>query len=218
VFQKPILRKGTAAEGGKANKDAFVSCSKKYASYSDKCTLLPLQSYNPGINGTVLNGGQAGMADIREHQTLRMTNVLSYRKRAVAAEFQAELARIGKYVEDGGYTKTGPTVTATFAAEVENGEQTLDMEVLIPMDKPFAPPEGCACKPEFLLTNAVVIRHTGNPAGLEKTVNELLAYIQQKDLQPITPAYNVTVKEARMPVEVEEMVVDVYIGISPNIL
>jgi hypothetical protein len=58
---------------------------------------------------------------IRDNQTLRVTNVLSCRKRAAAAEFQAELARIGKYVEDGGYTKTGPTVTATFAVEVENG-------------------------------------------------------------------------------------------------
>jgi effector-binding domain-containing protein len=68
------------------------------------------------------------------------------------------------------------------------------------------------------MTNAVAIRHVGNPAGLEKTVNELLAYIQQKGLQPITAAYNVTVKEARTPLEVEEMVVDVYIGISPNVL
>jgi hypothetical protein len=147
-----------------------------------------------------------------------MTNVLSYRKRAAAAGFQAELARIGKYVEDSGYTKTGPTVTVTFAAEVENGIQMLDMEALIPLDKPFAPPEGCTCKPEFLLTNAVTIRHVGNPARLEKTANELLAYIQQKSLQPITPAYNITVKEAKVPLEVEEMVVDVYIGISPNVL
>jgi hypothetical protein len=128
------------------------------------------------------------MADIRGNQALRMTNVLSYRKRAAASEFQAELVRIGKFAEDGGYTKTSPTVTATFAAEVENCVQMLDMELLIPLDMPFTPPEGCVCKPEFLLTNAVVIRHTGNPAGLEKTVNELLAYIQQKGLQPITPA------------------------------
>jgi effector-binding domain-containing protein len=158
------------------------------------------------------------MSDIRENQELRMTNVLSYRKRAAAAAFQTELARIGKFAEDGGFNKTGPTVTATFAAEVENGAQVLDMEVLIPLDKPFTPPEGCACKPEFLLTNAVVIRHTGNPAGLQDTVNTLMAHIQERGLTPITPAYNVTVKEARTPLEVDDMIVDVYIGISPNIL
>ncbi|MDR1329357.1 MAG: AraC family transcriptional regulator, partial [Oscillospiraceae bacterium] len=67
---------------------------------------------------------------IKENQELQMTNILSFRKRAAAAEFQAELARIGKFVEDGGFTKTGPTVTTTFAAEVENGAQVLDMEVL----------------------------------------------------------------------------------------
>jgi effector-binding domain-containing protein len=155
---------------------------------------------------------------IKENQELHMANVLSFRKRAAAAEFQAELARIGKFVEDGGFTKTGPTVTATFAAEVENGAQILDMEVLIPLDKPFDPPERCVCKPEFKLVNAAVIRHTGNPAGLQNTVNELIAYIQQNGLQPITSAYNATVKEAKTPLEIDEMIVDVYIGLSPNIL
>jgi effector-binding domain-containing protein len=155
---------------------------------------------------------------IKENQELQMTNVLSFRKRTAATEFQAELARIGKFVEDGGFTKTGPTVTATFAAEVENGAQMLDMEVLIPLDKPFDPPEGCVCKPEFKLVNAAVIRHTGNPAGLQSTVNKLLAYIQQKGLQPITSGYNVTVKEAKTPLEVDEMIVDIYLGISPSIL
>ncbi|MDR1329151.1 MAG: AraC family transcriptional regulator, partial [Oscillospiraceae bacterium] len=60
--------------------------------------------------------------------------------------------------------------------------------------------------------------HTGNPAGIQSTVNELLAYIQQNGLQPITSGYNVTVKEAKTPLEVDEMVVDIYLGISPNIL
>jgi hypothetical protein len=156
--------------------------------------------------------------EIRESQELRMANVLSFRKQLAASEMQVELAKIGKFVEDGGYTKTGPTVTATFAVESEGGSQVLDMEVLIPLDKPFTPPEGCALKPEFLLTNAVTIRHIGNPAGLQNTVTALTAYIQERRLTPITAAYNVTVKEARTPLEVDDMIVDVYIGISPNIL
>jgi effector-binding domain-containing protein len=155
---------------------------------------------------------------IRENQELHMTNVLSFRKRAAMAEIQTELARVGRFVEDGGFTKAGPTVTATFAAEVIDGAQVLDMEVLIPLDKPFTPPEGCTLKQEFRLVNAVVIRHTGNPAGLQSTINGLLAYIQQKNLTPITPGYNVTVREVKTPAEIDDAVVDVYLGISPNIL
>jgi DNA gyrase inhibitor GyrI len=62
------------------------------------------------------------------------------------------------------------------------------------------------------------VRHTGDPARLQETVNALTAYIQERGLTPITAAYNATVKEAKTPLEVDDMMVDVYIGISPNIL
>ena len=39
--------------------------------------------------------------------------------------------------------------------------RVMDVEVPIPLDKPFAPPAGCVCKPGILLTNAVTIRHIG---------------------------------------------------------
>jgi effector-binding domain-containing protein len=155
---------------------------------------------------------------VLENQELHMSNVLSFRKMLTPNELQHELERIGKFVEGGGYAKTGPTVTATFAVEQQNGVQMLDMEVLIPLDKPFAPPEGCALKPEILLTNAVSIRHIGNPAGLQATCDNIMAYIQERGLQPITCGYNATVKEATTPAEIEQMIVDVYIGVSPNIL
>ena len=155
---------------------------------------------------------------IQINQEYRMSNVLSFRKKLPAAEFQRESIRIGKFVESGGYTRTGSTVTATFSIEQQNGEQVLDMEILVPLDKSFSPPDGCVCKPEFVLTNAASIRHIGNPAGLQDTCNRLMAYLQEHNLQPITGGYNATVREAKTPTEIDQMIVDVYIGINPNIL
>jgi effector-binding domain-containing protein len=156
---------------------------------------------------------------IQENQELRMANVLSFRKKAAMAVFQDEISRITEFVNEGRFTKSGSTATVTYSVETDgDGAQLLDMEVLMPLNEPFSPPDGCVCKPAFRLMNAVKIRHEGNPAGLQSTANELLAHIRQKGLQPITPVYNVTVKEARTPLEADGMIVDMYLGVSPNIL
>jgi hypothetical protein len=114
---------------------------------------------------------------ILENQELHMTNVLSFRKKLSQVELQGDLARIGRFIEQGEYVKTGPTVTATFAVEPSG---MVDVEFLIPLDKPFAPPEGCICKPVFKLVNAVSIRHIGNPAALQETCNKLMAFVQER--------------------------------------
>jgi hypothetical protein len=158
------------------------------------------------------------MSEISEDQEIRMTNVLSFRTKAPAAEIQQQVARIGKFIEDGGYAKTGPGASATFAVEVSGGAQVLDMEVLIPLDKPFDPPEGCTLKPEFRLTNAVKVRHVGNPALMQASAAEINAYIQERKLTPITVGYNVTVVEPKSQAEIDQMIVDIYVGVSPNIL
>jgi effector-binding domain-containing protein len=73
-------------------------------------------------------------------------------------------------------------------------------------------------KPVVLLTNALKIEHKGNPANLQETINVLLKYIEERKLTQITTGYNVVVKEASNPEFVDDMIIDVYVGISPNIL
>ena len=158
------------------------------------------------------------MAEIRENQELHMTNVLSMRKRVTAQDLQQEMERIGHFVKSNGLRRIGPKVTATFAVAMENGRQIMDVEVLIPLDRPFDPPEGCVYKPLFRLVNAVTIQHIGNPATLQDTYNTLLAYIQEHQLQAITPGYNVAVQEVETPDKIDQLIVDVYIGVSHNIL
>ena len=51
---------------------------------------------------------------------------------------------------------------------------------------------------------------------LQNTCNELNQYIVQNKLMPITVGYNVTKKID--PVNIIKTEIDVYVGISPNIL
>ncbi len=155
---------------------------------------------------------------IIEHQTLEMNNVLSYRGKMTQAEIMEKSKEMDELMKAAGASKTAPVATTTFAIEQSARGPIMDVEILIPLDKSFALPSGYVWKPHFLLTNALMIQHIGNPSTLQNSVNELNAYMMEHRLVPISTGYNVTVKEAKTPSEMDNMEVDIYVGISPNLL
>ena len=114
--------------------------------------------------------------------------------------------------------KAGPSATTTFSVEQGPSGPIMDIEILIPIDKEIEVPDEYTFKPEIHLINALVAKHIGNPAGLENTLNELNAYIEKNKLTPITTGYNVTIKEPKTREELDSMEIEIYVGISPNIL
>lgn len=156
--------------------------------------------------------------EIIEHQTLEMSNVLSYRARLTQLELGEKAKEIEEVLQRAAVKRKDPIVTATYAIEQGPRGPIMDIELLIPLEAGIEPPAGFVWKPRFLLTNALMVRHVGNPSGLQDTVNELNAYMTARGLVPITSGYNVTVKEAKTPLEMDEMEIHVYVGISPNLL
>ena len=156
--------------------------------------------------------------EIREHQTLEMKNVLSFRAKMTQQEFAAKSQEIERILKESGAIKAAPVVTTTYAVEQGAMGPVMDVELLLPLDQEIRAPEGYTWKPHFLLTNAVKLHHVGHPSRLQNSINELNAYIREHRLVPITSGYNVTVKEAKTPLELDTMEVDVYVGISPNVL
>lgn len=158
------------------------------------------------------------MHEITENATLEMTNVLSYRRRST----QRELSQVSRDIEEvlrcSGAKRSGSSVSSTHAVDTSGAEPMLDMEILIPIDKEISVSSPFAIKPVFRLRNAVKIRHKGSPALLQNTAKELMDYISDRGLTPITPGYNVTVQEPAAPTDVDNLVVDIYVGISDNIL
>lgn len=155
---------------------------------------------------------------IKDNMTLEMRNVLSFRKKMTQQELSAKSQEIEKLLTDTGAKKVAPTVTTTFSVEQGVTGPVMDVEILLSIDKEIPLPDGYIWKSHFLLTNALMIKHVGNPGALQNTVNELNTYILEHQLVPISTGYNVTVKEAKTPLEIDQMEVDIYVGISPNIL
>jgi len=107
-------------------------------------------------------------------------------------------------------------VTATYAIENSSDGQRIDMELLIPLDRDISKEvseelkqnrfdSGVRFLPELILTNAVKIKHKGNPSRIQDSLNVLNEYIVDKKLVPITVGYNVTVKQPKTPAEIDEV-------------
>lgn len=158
------------------------------------------------------------MVQVESGKEFKLENVLSLRKKMTQEEINSEIMKIGKFLQDNGVRKAGPIVTVTFAVDAENGQPLLDMEILVPLDKKIELPGQYVFKPVFHIVNAVYARHEGNPAALQNTYNDMLAYIQKNKRHQITAGYNVQVKDLMPGMTPDDMVVDVYIGVSPNIL
>ena len=152
--------------------------------------------------------------NITEGNVLEMNNVLSYRGKVTQQEMSAVMNEMQQIIKNSGAEKNGPAVSATFAVE----QPMMDIEVMIPLDRMISVPEKYKMKPVFRLTNAVKIRHTGNPSGLQNSGNEIMKYISERQLMPVTAGYNVTVKEPLNQMDTENMIVDIYVGVCDNIL
>ena len=155
---------------------------------------------------------------IELNQTYEMNNVISYRAKMTQQKMNDTMNRLGAFIKDSGLTKNGCVTTTTFSVENVSGAQLMDIEILCPVDKACNVPQGFTFKPKFRLTNAAKITHKGSPANMQNSVNELVGYLNQNKLTPITSLYNVTVNEPKSPADIDGMVVDMYIGVSNNIL
>ena len=156
--------------------------------------------------------------EIQTNQLYEMKNVISYRAKMTQQEVNDVMNRMGTFIQENGLNKSGCVTTTTFTVENTGGTQLMDIEILCPVDKACDVPQGFTFKHEFRLSNAAKITHKGNPANMQESVNKLIGYLNHNKLTPVTSLYNVTVNEPKTPMDIDNMVVDMYIGVTDNIL
>ena len=152
------------------------------------------------------------MIEIKEKQELNVVNVFCYRGKVKQAELENIRKDMESYIQQAGATCKGTPITATYAVEGD----TIDIEIIIPIDKSIDSVEGFVFKNQIKIVNAVVASFKGHPVGLQEACNQLNRYIFEHKLQPITVGYNVTKKTDMVNPENTE--VDIYVGMNPNIL
>ncbi len=155
---------------------------------------------------------------VEQNKQLKMENVLSLRKKMTQMQLQQEMTKIGEFLQQQSVKKSGYIVTATFSVEIQGSQQLMDVEILVPLDRKIELPEEYTFKPVFNLVNALSIRYEGSPVNFQSAINQLNEYIQANNQQVITATYNVMVKEATSEDDMNDMIIDVYVGVNPSIL
>jgi len=158
--------------------------------------------------------------EITTEQNLRMTNVLSFRGKVDKQALTEKRDEINALIKEFGAHAIHPAVTTSYGTEETEKGPLIDMEILVPLDRDVSTEiirkqlPGYRFKPIFLLTNAARIHHTGG-SSIEESIKELYNYIRVRNLRPITTLYNITINDPEDP---KDLIVDLMMGIDPNIL
>lgn len=148
------------------------------------------------------------------NQTFEAHNLLSCRGIYLQTEVNALISRMRNYIVSHGAKQVGSLINASFSLVTSESQSKVDLEIMIPLDKMIDPSDVFAVKPIFRLTNALKIRHEGNPIGLQETANQLNSYIIFNNLELASTCYKVTIKEAETLKGLDSMIIDLYVSIQ----
>lgn len=154
------------------------------------------------------------MFEILKDQILSLTNVLTYRNKMTQQESAFLTNNINTALAESGAVQTGPTVTVTHSIEMLEGTPVIDLELFIPINKAIIPPQNFSFIEEFIIENALKIRICGNPQNVNLAMEKLKEYIDSNGVVPTTPVYTVTVKGATSQEDLENMIIDIYVGVK----
>lgn len=151
---------------------------------------------------------------INKVKEYNIANVLKFRGKIKGNEanniLSSALTKIGKE----GFAINGPIISATHSIENDCGNQIFDFELIIPINGVMTSSDGFVYKDKFEINNALMFRHIGNPQTMDSEMQEFSRYMQENNLKPVTPFYNVTVKTAQTPNDVDEVIIEVYVGLE----
>lgn len=152
------------------------------------------------------------MSEIFENQKLEIEHLLSFRGKVTNDELEAIGRDMESAIQEAGARRNGYPVTATYGIEGNK----MDVELLIPIDRSMSDTSKYHYKKQLKIVNAVVAKHIGNPTYLQQTCNELNQYIMDNGLTPITVGYSVP--QQVNATEMDKSIVNMYVGISPNVV
>jgi effector-binding domain-containing protein len=149
---------------------------------------------------------------IEINKSIEFTNLLSIRNRLSPSQISGCLMNMQQTIEERKIAAKGPSITATYGAEVINGEHVIDLEMLIPVQRLELAPASYQIRDFLQITDALYTRHIGDPTKLQLTMATILKYIQTNSYKIVFPIYNVNSKD-EVDGERRE-VIDIYINVS----
>ncbi len=154
------------------------------------------------------------MTEIFVNQTLTLKNVLSYRSIMRVEEVGTVMWQLHRIIKENNASRTGYGITAIHFAEVIEGDEFVDEEIDIPLDREIAVPDNCTFNKEFTIENAVKVRHRGDPQKIIESIEKLVDFLWENKLNSISPLYNAIVNRGRSKDDIDNVIIDLYVKIK----
>lgn len=154
--------------------------------------------------------------EIIRNKKYSVENVLTFRGKVKQELINNIMVKAGETIKKANLEINGPAITAIHSIDNDGSNQLFDFEFIVPINGEMTSVGDYIYKNEFVIENAVMLRHMGNPQNMNSAMQNLAQYIKDNSLKPVTPFYNITVKGATVPSEINEMIVDIYVGIEES--
>lgn len=151
---------------------------------------------------------------VNKVEDYKIENVITFRGKISGNEANIILGSALTKIGEEGLALNGPIISATHSIENDCGNQIFDFEFIIPINGVMESADGFVYKDRFEIDNALMFRHIGNPQTMDSEMQEFSRYMQENNLKPVTPFYNATVKTAQSPNDVDEVIIEVYVGLE----
>lgn len=148
---------------------------------------------------------------IELNKSLEIKNLVSRAGKFTQNKYQKEVLDIISNYKKFSLNQGDCLITTTKSIEFTDGDQVLDVEILLPVSKIITVEKPYTFKNSIKICNAIYAK-IEDITLLQENLNEINEYICKNELQPITPAYLIQKKSDL------KTSIDVYIGLNPNIL
>jgi effector-binding domain-containing protein len=154
--------------------------------------------------------------EINQKNIYSVEQVITYRGKVNNKLINNVMSQLLSVINDTGLKINGPTITAIYSIENDCGDQIIDIEIIVSINGVMASTDEFVYRDRFEISNALMFRHIGNPLTMNTEMQEFNQYIRDNDFKPVTPFYNVTVRSASSPSEIDNIIMDIYVGVKSN--
>lgn len=153
---------------------------------------------------------------IEKNQEVKLQNLLSCRRNIQEKDIDKEFAEMAAFIKMYKLNQVGGIITTVH--KIDKDSELLDMEIMIPIEHKATDLKKYTVKPIFHLVNALHLGYQGSPGNLSTAHQEIFKYVAEHKLQPITPLYNFYSNKLDETQSLEDLKVDLLIGVNPSII
>ena len=139
--------------------------------------------------------------EINQKNIYSVEQVITYRGKVNNKLINNVMSQLLSVINGTGLKTNGPTITAIHSIANDCGDQIIDIEIIVPINGVMASTDEFIYKDTFEINNALMFRHIGNPLTMNTEMQEFNQYI---------------VRSASSPSEIDNIIMDIYVGVKSN--